>query len=107
MPACCCKEVPEPLAYVEWFGRFSPLLRPSELVYTSPDGTGQNRRTEVIPASRIRMACHLVPQHSDAVQRSVLPADDPLSIFPSFCFNPYSLYYCWSLVDHWAQMGVN
>ncbi|CAE6481254.1 unnamed protein product [Rhizoctonia solani] len=104
----CRRDIPEPLAYVELFDRFSQQLRPSELVSTRPSFNGRHRKTAVIPLTRIRMACQLVPKYADEPdRRPISSSDDLLETFPQFLFNPYSTYFSWSLWDHWARLGVN
>ncbi|CUA77886.1 hypothetical protein RSOLAG22IIIB_12890 [Rhizoctonia solani] len=103
----CQRDIPEPLAYVEWFDRFSGQLRPSELVATRPSRTGSVRHTAVIPIARICMACQLVPKYHEVKDLgTIFSTDDLLDTFPRFLFNPYSTDYSWSLWDHWDRLGV-
>ncbi|KAH9913037.1 uncharacterized protein B0H18DRAFT_888938 [Fomitopsis serialis] len=66
-----------PLAYVEWYTRFSGTADPTHLMYAvnrpplRSDGLPQGK---IIPVSQIRQSCQLVPAYPDRSQ-GVVPPD--------------------------------
>lgn len=87
----------DPIAYVEWYTRFSPSAHSDHKMYNlsippaRQDGTRQGK---IIPLSQIRQTCHLIP-HYDAYHKvpTHWTADNVLDHSRSFWLNNWcSLY---------------
>lgn len=100
----------EPLLYVEPFRPFSTsTANPHQLFTTSPELDASHRRTaRVVPISRVRMTCHLVPKFSEETLASrsyrFSSATDLLSTASLFYLNRHSSHYYFALMEHWRRM---
>ncbi|KAJ7060890.1 hypothetical protein C8F01DRAFT_988007 [Mycena amicta] len=77
-----------PLAYIEWF---KPLTQRDEILgmFKIAASTHNNRRrASIIPVTLINRSCHLIPQFSRQIDRS-LTTDNVLDIVKLFYLNPY------------------
>ena len=64
----------EPLAYIEWYTRFTKSADPTHLMYSlgkPPIRSDNLPQGAVIPLSRVRQSCQLVPAFPDGSQGTV------------------------------------
>ena len=94
----------EPLAYVEWYARFSRAPDPTHLMYSvskpppRSDGMPQGK---IIPLSQIRQSCQLIPTFPVGSQ-SIVPgdwtSDNVLDKANSFHVNNWGSMYAYQTV---------
>ncbi|KAG9083376.1 hypothetical protein FRC06_004560, partial [Ceratobasidium sp. 370] len=93
------------LAYLELFRPFSTSQPyPINLHATSHKMDGLRRCTAVIPLSRLRMACHLMPQYQSLdPELRVSSSTDLLSLHDKFYFNKYVSHFIFTIMDYWRK----
>ncbi|KAF8595396.1 hypothetical protein BDV93DRAFT_456883, partial [Ceratobasidium sp. AG-I] len=100
----------EPLLYIQPFRPFSASApNPHQLFTASPELDASHRRIgQIVPLSRVRMTCHLVPKFSEEtlVSRSYRfsSATDLLSTASLFYLSQHSSHYFFALMEHWHRM---
>ncbi|CAE6444518.1 unnamed protein product [Rhizoctonia solani] len=101
-----------PLVYLETFKPFSmPVNYPNHrLCATSPEIANGTRVGIVVPLTKVRAACHLVPQFhrmGDAADPQPLTsADDLLSTAKHFYLSRHNSDFMFALLDHWRRAEV-
>ncbi|KAG8708011.1 hypothetical protein FRC08_000162 [Ceratobasidium sp. 394] len=105
LPTFCRELTSKPLAFVELFGQFTtPKHSPHGLSQTSQTLRNSRCVTQVVPVSKIRMACHLVPRYASYHPSSPITLSvDLLSNSSLFFLNHYVSYYFFSLLDYWRN----
>ena len=66
-----------PLAYVEWYTKFTPTADPAHLMYTvkkQPPAANGVLQGKIVPLSQIRQSCQLIPAFPRGV-RGTVPMD--------------------------------
>ncbi|KAG9081048.1 hypothetical protein FRC06_005882 [Ceratobasidium sp. 370] len=93
------------LVYLELFRPFSANRQfPTDLYTTSHQMDGTRRRAVVIPLSRLRMACHLMPQYQSLnPDIRVSSSTDLLSLHNKFYFNKYASHFIFVIMDYWRK----
>ncbi|KAG9094615.1 hypothetical protein FS749_012136 [Ceratobasidium sp. UAMH 11750] len=93
------------LAYLELFRPFSVRPQyPMNLYSTSHKMDGPRRCAVVIPLSRLRMACHLVPQYQSLdPELRISSSTDLLAVHNHFYFNKYASHPIFAIMDHWRK----
>ncbi|CUA73051.1 Ig-like and fibronectin type-III domain-containing protein C27B7,7 [Rhizoctonia solani] len=112
LPAWFSQVYPDPLAYVELFDDFTLPSALHRLSATKPLLSGGKRVRKIVPLSKIRMTCQLVPDYWRLRRQfpnlRITAETDTLSIANRFFLNRHISYYFFSLTDHWrrvAEMG--
>ncbi|KAG8735173.1 hypothetical protein FRC10_010905 [Ceratobasidium sp. 414] len=96
------------LAYLELFRPFSAGQQfLTNLHTTSHMMNGTRRCAAVVPLSRLRMACHLMPQYQSLdPDLRVSSSTDLLSLHDKFYFNKYASHFLFVIMDYWRkQLG--
>lgn len=102
----------EPLIYIKPFRPFSTSSpNPHQLFTTSPEfDAGRHRVAQVVPVSRVRMTCHLVPKFAEEALASrafrLSSTTDLLSTATVFYLSRHSSYYFFALMEHWRRMRL-
>jgi hypothetical protein len=95
---------------VELFGNFDGAgSQYHQLLNVRPLKVNGERVRMVVPLSKIRMTCQLVPWYSH-VRREypdlrIAPSTDLLSLAGRFFLNRHTSYYFFSLMDHWRRIA--
>lgn len=107
LPRFCHEICSTPLAYVELFNSFSLVASPlHHLASTKPLLRNGARVRKILPISKIRMTCQLVPEYAKMrLNRRITPSTDVISFPVRFFLNRHSSYYFWSLMDHWRRVA--
>ncbi|QRW05963.1 hypothetical protein RhiLY_11306 [Ceratobasidium sp. AG-Ba] len=95
----------EKLAYIERFTPFSARPSTTASLYTTQHALQRGRRSAVvIPLSRLRMTCHLVPRyHLLDPDYPVSSSTDLLTTHSTFYLNKYASPWLFSVLDHWEK----
>ncbi|KAG8730593.1 hypothetical protein FRC10_002580 [Ceratobasidium sp. 414] len=94
------------LVYLELFRPFSTNQRYPVNLYTTSHMLNANHRrcAVVLPLSRLRMACHLVPWYESLDPKlPISSSDDLLAIHNQFYFNKYVSHFIFVIMAYWRK----
>ncbi|KAF8600664.1 hypothetical protein BDV93DRAFT_447042 [Ceratobasidium sp. AG-I] len=106
LPALYHEACSEPLAFVEWFDPFDPVVEAQHrLPTTRPTKQRDVRATAIVPIRLIRASCHLIPNYELLDPHLQISAEsDLLSIAPQLFLSRHSSYYFFAVMDHWQRI---
>ena len=85
----------KPLAYIEYFTKFSEQRQGSDLYvvrrsYTTESGSeGRRREAAVVCLDSIRRSCHLIPEFTSQIRDKTWTSSNILEVCSSFYVNHY------------------
>ena len=99
-------ECSTPLAYVQWFRKFTLKDQTVDMYKTSPSTRKGYGNTSIIPMAHIARSCHLIPVFGERMDRS-LTHDTALKNSVAVFLNPYLHHLDFFLLRYLNDTGDN